>query len=287
MRKSAKNIMVSINDITVSYNDTGPVDSPVIVFIHGFPLNKSMWDKQTAALKDNYRVIAYDIRGHGNSDAGIGDFRIELFVNDLIRLMDTLKIDKAVICGLSMGGYIALAAMEEYPERFEALVLCDTQCIADTPEAKEKRLKTIEHINEIGVENYAEESVKNLFAPGSFTTKQEEIAEVKEMIINTSKQSLFSTLMALAERKETCSKLQDINVPVLIMVGKGDKITPPSAARLMQRKIQNSSLHILDHAGHVANLENPYEFNYQLKNFLQEQIKKTFELPSGSSFESK
>ena len=107
------------------------------------------------------------------------------------------------------------------------------------------------------------------------------------MIINTSKQSLFSTLMALAERKETCSKLQDINVPVLIMVGKGDKITPPSAARLMQRKIQNSSLHILDHAGHVANLENPYEFNYQLKNFLQEQIKKTFELPYGSSFESK
>ena len=284
MRCFGNNIGTTINNLTVSYNDSGPAEAKAIIFIHGFPLNKSMWDKQAAALKDNYRVIAYDVRGHGRSDAGVGDFLIELFVNDLIRLMDTLKLDKAVLCGLSMGGYIALDAIEKYPERFEALVLSDTQCLADTPEVKAKRLKTIEHIKEIGVESYAEESLKNLFAPGSFITNEEEIAAVKEMIVNTSKQSLFSTLLALAERKETCSKLQDINIPVLIMVGMEDKITPPASARMIQEKIQHSALHIIEHAGHLANMENPQEFNHHLKMFLRQFAKKPFQVPAVSGY---
>lgn len=237
-----------------------------------------MWDRQADALKNKYRVIAYDIRGHGNSEAGIDEFFIELFVNDLVQLMNALKIDKAVLCGLSMGGYIALSAIEKYPHRFEALVLSDTQCMADTPEAKEKRLKTIEHIKEKGVENYADESLKMLFAPESFITNKEEIISVKEMIINTSKQSLFNTLIALSERKETCSSLQDIEVPVLIMAGKEDKITPPDVARMMHEKIQNSALNIIEHAGHLANMENPDEFNYQLEHFLDQVFRKSYQL---------
>lgn len=283
MGKAGNNIIMDINDISVSYNDSGPDNSKAIIFIHGFPFNKSMWDKQAAALKGNYRVIAYDVRGHGNTNAGDSIFSIDLFVADLIGLMDNLKLEKVVLCGLSMGGYIALKAIEKFPERFEALVLSDTQCAADTEEGKEKRLKTIEHIKEISVEEFADESINNLFAAESFLTKKDVIAAVKEMMVNTSKHSLINTLLAISERTNTCSKLQEINVPVLIMVGKEDIITPPANAWLMHGEIKHSKLTIIEHAGHVANLENSYEFNYQLKSFLQAHIKKTVGLHSSSS----
>lgn len=218
MHYSENSLTITTNNQTVSYIDERSTNSQTIIFIHGFPLNKAMWNKQIGELKKNYRVIAYDIRGHGNSDVGDDDFSIELFVNDLLSLMDALKIDKTILCGFSMGGYIALNAIENYPERFNALILSDTNCTDDTPEAKEKRMKSIESIKGKGLEQYAEESLKKLFAPISFSKNIEEIAIVKEMIMKTSKQSLYKTLHALAERKETCTKLHEIKVPVLIMV---------------------------------------------------------------------
>jgi len=136
MRCIGNNIGIVINNLTVSYSDQGPDDAPVIIFIHGFPLNKSMWDIQVETLKKNYRVITYDIRGHGNSDPGMDEFFIELFVNDLLRLMEKLEIEKSILCGLSLGGYIALNAVLKYPDRFDILILNDTQCIADTSEIK-------------------------------------------------------------------------------------------------------------------------------------------------------
>lgn len=260
----------------VSYDDHGPEDAPVIIFIHGFPFNKSMWNMQVEALKDNYRVIAYDIRGHGNSAPGIDDFFIELFVNDLLHLMEKLGIEKSILCGLSLGGYIALNAVLKYPDRFDALILNDTQCIADTPEIKENRCIAIIRIRNKGVAQYAEESIKNLFALQSFIKKQNVIATIKEMILNTPKQTLCNTLHALAERKETCTHLDEINIPVLIVVGKEDKITPIAAAQQMHEKIRNSTLKIIPNAGHVSNLENPVEFNFQLVKFLEQVNKKSF-----------
>ena len=261
-------IRIGINDVTVSYTYEGKNGAPVIIFIHGFPFNKSMWNKQVGALEDNYRVIAYDIRGHGNTEMGNGNFSIDLFVKDLLGLMDNLKIDKTILCGLSMGGYIALNAIENYPQRFNALILSDTHCIADTAEAKEKRMKAIETIRKSGIEEYANESIKNLFAPESFITRKEEIAAIRKMIVKTSKESLCKTLLALSVRKEACNMLPEIKVPVLIMVGKEDKITPPAAAQLMHQKIKGSSLHIIEHAGHLSNIENPVDFNEHLKKFL-------------------
>jgi len=257
-----------INNLFVSYTDEGEKGSSVIIFIHGFPFNKSMWNLQVESLKDNYRLITYDIRGHGSSDPGNEVFSIELFVNDLISLMDNLKIDNAILCGLSMGGYIALNAIKKHNDRFDALILCDTQCIADTFEAKEKRIKAIESIRENGLEKYAEESIKNLFASESFITRVNEITNVREMIMKTSEQSICNTLLALSVRKETCHMLSEIKVPVLIMVGNEDKITPPAAASFMHEKIRGSLLKIIDHAGHLSNLENPDEFNVQLKKFV-------------------
>lgn len=275
MRNTGNNIKVVINKLNVSYHDEGPLDAPVVIFIHGFPFNKSMWKPQMEVLKDNYRVIAYDVRGHGESESGTENFSIELFAHDLILLMDTLKIEKASLCGLSMGGYIALSAIGKNPHRFDSLILSDTQCLADTYEAKEKKMKAGEAINKNGIEKYAEESIKNLFSTNSFNERKKEIAAVREMILGTSKNSLTNTLFALSDRKGSCSQLQDIEVPVLIMVGKEDKITPPRAAILMHEKIQGSLLKILEHAGHIANLENPTAFNLHLKNFIQQVVKKT------------
>jgi 3-oxoadipate enol-lactonase len=276
MRRIGKNIGVYVNDITISYNDIGPDDAPVIIFIHGFPLNKSMWKKQVDALKGNYRTITYDIRGHGNSEPGNEEFSINLFASDLLCMMNELRLDTVILCGLSMGGYIALNAVNKYPERFDALILCDTQCIADSPEIKVKREETIRSINEKGVENYATESVKNLFAPASIANKPKEVTTVSQMIMNTPKQSLCNTLVALAERNETCSMLSEINIPVLIIVGKEDKITPPAMALQMHKKIKDSRIQVIDHAGHLSNIENQQEFNFQIKIFVDLVSEKSF-----------
>ena len=268
MRQEGKDIRTTTNNIAVSYSDEGMEDAPVLVFIHGFPFNKSMWNMQAMALKNKYRVITYDVRGHGDSAEGSGNFSITLFVDDLLGLLYNLDIKKVTLCGLSMGGYIALNAIVNYPEYFEALILSDTNCYADTQEGKEKRMKTIETIKLSGIEKYADDSIKNLFAPGSLLTKPEAIAQVTRMIRGTKEQTLSRTLVALAERVETCSKLSEIKLPVLILVGNDDKITPPEAAVFMHEKIKGSKLFILKDAGHLSNMENMTEFNIQLKTFL-------------------
>lgn len=274
MHYFGNNIKILVNNLVVSYTDNGPEEAPVIIFIHGFPLNKTLWDNQVDALKKDYRAISYDIRGHGDSEAGNEEFSIELFVNDLLNFMDALKIEKTSLCGLSMGGYIALNAIENHPERFEALVLSDTNCIADSPETKEKRMKTIENIQENGIEKYAEDSVELFFVPESLIIKVREIDDVKKMILKTSQQSLYKTLLALSVREETCSKLSEITIPVHFIVGEEDKITPPKASELMHQKIKNSTMHIIPHVGHLSNLENPDEFNEQLKTFFATVYKK-------------
>ena len=268
MANMENNIRISVNNCIINYNDEGPSDAPVIIFIHGFPLSKSMWNEQFEALKRNYRLIAYDIRGQGQSGEGNEDFSIDLFVKDLIGFMDALKIEKAMLCGLSMGGYIALNAILNFPKRFDALILCDTNCMADSPEAKEKRMNSIESINANGVERYANESLKKLFAPESFVTNKDKITVVKTMIMETSPKSIARTLYALSRRTDTCDKLAEIKAPVLIIVGKEDKITPPAAAQLMQKNIKGSILHIIEHAGHLSNIENAYEFNNHLITFV-------------------
>ncbi|MDP3451383.1 MAG: alpha/beta hydrolase [Bacteroidales bacterium] len=263
-----KYLTVIIKNHSVSYIDEGSINNPTIIFIHGFPLNKEMWNIQITDLKRDYRVIAYDLRGHGGSDEGDNELSIEFFANDLISFMDALKLDKITLCGFSMGGYIALNAVLNYPDRFNAILLCDTGCSNDSPEAKEKRMKSIENIKLNGLEQYADESLKKLFAPISFSKYSKEVSFVKDMIMRTPVKSLFKTLHALANRKETCSKLHEIKVPVLIMVGKEDEITPVEVAMYMHKKIKESIIHIIDHAGHMSNMENSKEFNTQLTKFL-------------------
>ena len=259
---------LQVQDITVSYTDTGAHQRPAIVFIHGFPFNKSMWEPQVRALKAACRVLAYDVRGHGNTDAGREEFSIETFAKDLIAFLDALELEQVTLCGLSMGGYIALKALISYPERFNALILSDTQCVADTAEGRKKRMQTIEKIKKHGVEKYEEESLPNLFAPATLVSGNPHVRKIQEMICSTSRHTLSDTLLALANREETCTALSSIHVPTLILVGQEDKITPPSAARFMSERIEGSRLFEIEGAGHLPNLENTDEFNKKTLDFL-------------------
>ncbi|HJS00153.1 MAG TPA: alpha/beta fold hydrolase [Flavobacterium sp.] len=267
LNNSFPDLMTEVNNTVISYNDIGEGSIPML-FIHGFPFDKSMWKVQLDALKLSNRVIAYDIRGFGKSKDETTPLSIDLFTEDLIAFMDNLKIEKAIICGLSMGGYIALNTIKKYQERLEALILCDTQCIADSPEAKEKRYATIEKIESEGKENFNENFIKNVFHPDSLVNKKEIVENLKNVVSANSKEIIVAGLTALAERSDSCSILKDIKIPTLIICGKDDITTPLAQSELMYKQIKGSSLKIIDNAAHVSNLEQPDEFNKHLQDFL-------------------
>ncbi len=260
-------LTATLNDQVVSYDDLGEGNVP-IVFIHGFPFDKTMWRKQLDDLKSTHRVIAYDLHGFGKSTDEDTALSMDLFGDDLINFLDHLYIEKAIICGLSMGGYIALNVMQRFPERFEALVLCDTQCIADSDEARGKRMAAIEDINANGTKEFVENFLKGAFYEGSFTSKKEVVEELKNVVSSNSPEVLTRGLKALANRSETCSTLKKISVPTLIICGKEDGLTPPVRSQEMHEKIKDSTLRIIENAGHVSNLEQPEAFNKHLREFL-------------------
>jgi len=220
--------------------------------------------------KKNLRIVTYDLRGHGQSDVGDGQYSIELFVDDLIGLLDYLKVSKTILCGFSMGGYIALRAIERNPDRFSALVLCDTMSAADSNEAKIKRTNSIKQIKKEGVERYAEGFLKAVFAPQTIDTKPDIINEIRRTILSNSPLGICGALLALAGRTDTTEALSKLKIPTLILVGEHDAVTPPSAAKSMHERISNSKLHVIDNAAHMSNLENPKEFNEHLMRFLAE-----------------
>jgi 3-oxoadipate enol-lactonase len=264
---SYQNLLTEVNNSSVSYYDIGEGSIPVI-FIHGYPFDKSMWKGQLDSLKSSHRVIAYDIRGFGQSTNERLIVSIELFGQDLIALMDKLEIEEAIICGLSMGGYIALNVMKNFPDRFQALILCDTQCTADTPDAKRNRYTSIEQINNNGTDEFYEKFIKGIFHPDSLTNKLEIVESLNSVVVANSNENIISGLIALAERSETCSYLDAIIIPTLIICGREDEVTPLIKSELMHERIKGSVLKIIDNAGHVSNLEQPQEFNKYLTDFL-------------------
>lgn len=260
-----------INNILHRYIDIGIPTATPVIFIHGFPFSHKMWtftNSQTELLAGTHRVIAYDVRGHGESEVGTGHYSIEFFVDDLIGLMDHLAIHKAIICGLSMGGYIALRAIERHPERILGLVLCDTKSEADSNETKIKRAAAIKNIQINGIKAYAADYVKNVFAPESLEKKQDAVKLIQSIIERTAPISIFGTLLALAARTDTTASLTSIQCPTLILVGEKDTLIPPSAAQAMKDKIPNSEMFVIPDAAHMSNLENPEVFNKYLLEFV-------------------
>lgn len=262
-------MIASINGINQYYSDSGKEGSPPVVFIHGFPFSSEMWKGQTQMLQtENLRIVTYDLRGHGQSDFGDGQYSIELFVDDLIGLLDHLKITKTILCGFSMGGYIALRAIERNPDRFNALILCDTMSAADSNEARIKRANSVKLIKNEGVGRFAEGFLKAVFAPQTFETRPDIIDEIRRVVLLNAPLGMCGGLLAMAGRTDTTEALCKINVPTLILVGEHDAVTPPSAAKSMHDKILNSKLHLIKNAAHMSNLENSKEFNEWLMEFL-------------------
>lgn len=260
---------INLNGISINYTERGLPQGPPLVFIHGFPFDHTMWDAQMMALPQEYRAISFDIRGHGSSDLAEGQYSIEFFVDDFIGLLDHLGIKQAAVCGLSMGGYVALRAAERHPERIKALVLCDTRSEADSNEAKIKRAQQVKAVKTAGVKAFAEGFVKAVFAPDTFSRSPQVVQKIQKIIEKNSPIGICGTLLALAARTDTTPALPAIKVPTLILVGEHDTLTPPSASRAMQEKIRGSELHIIPNAAHMSNLENSSFFDDKLLSFLK------------------
>ncbi|HKZ16341.1 MAG TPA: alpha/beta fold hydrolase [Geobacteraceae bacterium] len=250
------------------YIEEGKKDGLPVVLVHGMVFDHRMWLPQIDALRDHFRVIAYDVRGHGKSAVGDGQYTHRMFAEDVVALMDHLQIERAVMCGLSMGGAISLRTIELYPERIRALVLCDCHSAADSNEAKYWRELAIKAVKQNGLETFADVFVKKLFAPRTFSTRPDIVELIRSMVLGTSPLAVCGALLAQAARTDTTDTLPGIKVPTLLLCGEEDTLTPPSLMRSMHEKIPLSELRIISCAGHVSNLENPDEFNGHLVRFL-------------------
>ncbi len=268
-----------INNSTISYTEEGPPEGLPVLFLHGFPFDHTMWLEQLKALRGFCRAMAYDIKGHGMSDIGDGQYSVEGHVDDLIAFLDTLRVSRAALVGLSMGGYIALRALERHPERFLAAVLCDTRSEADSNEARLRRFAGMKAVKREGSAAFADAFVRAIFAEKSFTRMPETVARIHEIITSTPPLSIAGTLLALASRTDTTPSLGNIRVPTLIMVGEHDSVTPVEASRAIHERIAGSEFAVIPDAAHMSNLENPEAFNEKLVAFLMRVARS---LPGGN-----
>lgn len=261
---------VTVRGARLAYDDTGE-GSPVLL-LHGFPFNRSLWSEQAEALSSKYRIITPDLRGFGESAAEDEEATatMETLAQDAAALLDELKIDRAVIGGLSMGGYVALAFTRLFPLRVRALILADTRAQADSPEAQKGREETAAKALREGIGTVADAMLPKLFAPATAAEHPEIVERVRAMIMGTSTKGAAAALRGMAERPDRTHFLAQILAPTLIVVGGEDAITPPKDSEVMRREIRGSRLVVIPNAGHVSNLERPHEFNQAVGIFLDE-----------------
>ncbi|MFC2133422.1 alpha/beta fold hydrolase [Bacteroidota bacterium] len=257
-----------VNDLTVWTE--GNRKKQTVIFVHGFPYDHTMWHNQIEALRDDYFCVSYDLRGLGKSKPGDGQYTMEMHVDDLFAVMKGLRLRKPVVCALSMGGYIALRAVERDQSKFKGLILCDTKSEADTNAGRLARAAAIRQINEKGVEKFVVPFVKNCFS--DITLKEKKRKEVYtatlEKALKSKATGLKGALLAMAGRTDTTDFLSEIIIPTLLIVGQLDNLTPPNVMRAMHEKIPNSDFGIAPRAGHMAPLENPGFVNDMIKGFV-------------------
>lgn len=257
-----------LNGCGIHYIDEGDPEGIPVVFIHGMLFDHRTWRPQVDALRGRFRIIAFDARGHGNSDAGDCQYTHRMFAEDLAALLDHLRIERAVLCGLSMGGAVALRTFELFRERVLGLLLCDTHSASDSNEAKQRRELAISEIKSNGFEHFAEGFLRMVFRPAFFSARPEIIEEVRATILATTPLAACGVLLAQAARTDTTPLLSEIGVPTLLLAGEDDILTPPSIMHSMHLKIPRSEFRIIPEAGHASNMENPSDFNKYLLEFL-------------------
>jgi pimeloyl-ACP methyl ester carboxylesterase len=264
-------LKASVDSVDISYDDHG-MGMPVL-FLHAFPLNRSMWTSQINALLaeqggGGLRLVALDWRGFGESPIVDAVSTMELFADDVASLMDTLGMQQAVLCGLSMGGYVAFAFLRKYPQRVQGLILADTRPGPDTDEVKAYREQVALLALSQGTGAVADLQIPKVLS--DYTRQHHPLVEqsVRHMINAATPQGIAAASRGMALRSDASDLLSSISCPTLVVVGEQDILTPPAVARAYAASIAGSQFATIPHAGHLSNLEQPEAFLTVIRNFL-------------------
>lgn len=261
-------MIVNIKGISLACSDSG--QGIPLLLVHGYPLNRRMWAPQVEGLSDIARVLAPDLRGHGDSQAVPGPYSMELFADDLAALLDALDIQqKIVLCGLSMGGYITFAFYRKYAVRLAGIILTATRAAADSPEARAARDQAAELARRQGVGAIVNSMLPKIMAPTTYQQSPDLVGQAQEIMMATSLEGVLGDLEALKNRPDSTALLKEIHLPTLILPGDQDQIVPLEEAQSMQAAIPGARLQIIPRAGHLTNLENPIAFNAHVRQFIQ------------------
>ena len=238
-----------------------------VVLLHAFPLNATLWRRQVEAAPAGFRFVTPDLPGFGAS-AEPPATSMDGMARSVLRELDRLGIDRAIIGGLSMGGYVTLALYRLAPERFSGMILADTRATADTDQQKEARRKMIVTVRENGPSAVADEMLPKLLGATSHREQPELAALVRRMIEGNSAEAIAGAVQAMRERPDSTPLLPSVHVPALILCGEEDVLTPPADAEALQRAIPGARLVLLPGAGHLSNVEAPDLFTSALGEFL-------------------
>ncbi len=243
-------------------------DGPALLLLHGFPLDRTMWAHQVGTLA-RWRRIAPDFRGAGASDAPDGGYAISVWADDVVRLLDRLGVERAVVAGLSMGGYVAFELWRRCRERIMGLILADTRADADSAEARRRREEMIAAARSGGAAAVAERMVPLLLGGSTRRAQPLLVEQVREMIGRASVPGLIGTIGAIRDRPDSTALLPSIDVPTLVIVGEEDEATPPSLSRAMAAAIPGAAFTMIPGAGHVSPLEAPITVTRVIAEFLE------------------
>lgn len=259
---------IQLNGMTLAYDTAG--EGKPILFVHGYPLSRKIWEPQISGLAMFSRIVAPDLRGHGESDKIPGPYSVDLLADDCNNLLDTLGITQpVVIAGLSMGGYIALAFYRKYADRMSGLILTATRAGSDSPEVKLNRDKAIDLARSSGSIAIVDGMINKMLSPLTYKNNPSLVDHVREIMVGTSVEGIVGALTAMKDRPDSSSMLKSIAKPVLIIHGNEDQLIPVTEAIKMYEEIPNSELVTINEAGHLLNMEKPTMFNQAIQNFIK------------------
>lgn len=262
-----KSCTIDLRGGTIVYTYT--IDTPTIVLLHAFPLDREMWQPQFAALKERTRLLAIDLPGFGQSPPGREPFTVDAAADMVACLLKELgRSERVTLCGLSMGGYVAMSFARRYPDRLAGLILADTRSEPDDDVAKQNRARLIELAKEKGAAGVVEQMLPKLLCDATRANQPGVVETVRTIALRQSVEGLVNGLAALRDRPDASPGLEQVTVPTLILVGEHDAATPPALAAAMAARVQKSSVVTIPNAGHLSNLENPEAFNAAIINFL-------------------